>query len=142
MVSSGKHRAFGHARGSNDPKPREVAKLRFETYNVRNLSDARLEGLIAYMKERNVFAMTIQETWRSGEYQETNQNFLLIGRGPACIHAFPCKGTCHKHQMLKPKRKRKCRLGYLLALIDYLLRRHFYRKITPQNTHLISNSAT
>ena len=81
MVSSGKHRAFGHARGSNDPKPREVAKLRFETYNVRNLSDARLEGLIAYMKERNVFAMTIQETWRSGEYQETNQNFLLIGRG-------------------------------------------------------------
>ena len=39
------------------------------------------------------------------------------------IHRYPCGGTCHKNQMMKPKEKRKCRLGYLLVLVDRIIRR-------------------
>ena len=39
------------------------------------------------------------------------------------IHSFPCRGTCHKNQLRKPKAKRKCRLGYLMPIID-AARRH------------------
>ena len=43
---------------------REVQELVFYSFNVRGLTDDKLEVLISVMKDRGIFTMAIQETWR------------------------------------------------------------------------------
>jgi hypothetical protein len=43
-----------------------VQELVFDSLNVRGLTDDKLEVLISVMKDRGIFAMAIQETWRRG----------------------------------------------------------------------------
>ena len=67
---------------------REVQELVFYSLNVRGLTDDKLEVLVSAMQARGIFAMTIQETWRRGDFQEENQGFLFLNHGHA--------GTGHK----------------------------------------------
>ena len=62
---------------------REVQELDFYSLNVRGLTDDKLEVLISVMKDRGIFAMALQETWRRGDFQDENQGFLFLNHGHA-----------------------------------------------------------
>jgi hypothetical protein len=48
-----------------NPRPRESSLVVYQQ-NVRGLGEAKIEELVWQMKRLNVYAWTLQETWRSG----------------------------------------------------------------------------
>ena len=90
---------FATRTGRRPPTHREVTKLCFDADNCDALTDERLETIIAYMRNHSVFFMVICETWRSGNYEEENQDRVQVHLGSLITPCLMDLNKMHRFHM-------------------------------------------
>ena len=60
---------------------RELEELQFFSQNVHGLTEDKFEEMLAFMRERKIFAFAIQESWKKDHAAVANSGFTMVSNG-------------------------------------------------------------